>query len=148
MATTMVEPFAPWLRELSQVLHEGTAGAFVPPADLLIDDTEATVYVDVPGLRPQDIDIELENDLLTIRGERPFPYPREAGNDPVRRIERAFGKFERTIRVPRGLDPKAIDASLSEGVLTLHIPRPEQPRPRRIEIKATNGKAEEAAVGG
>ncbi len=149
MATTMVEPFAPWLRELSQVLHnQGTAGAFVPPADLLIDNNEVTVYMDVPGLRSENIDIELENDVLTIRGERPFPYAREDGSDLVRRIERGFGKFERSIRVPRGLDPEAIDASLSEGVLTLHIPRPEQPRPRRIEIKATNGRPEETAVGG
>jgi HSP20 family protein len=104
MATTMVEPFAPWLRELSQVLHNQAVGAFVPPADLLIDDDGVIVYMDVPGLRSENIEIELENDVLTIRGDRPFPYDREESSGPARRIERGFGRFERSIRVPRGLD--------------------------------------------
>jgi HSP20 family protein len=148
MATTMVEPFTPWLRELSQVLHnQGAVGAFVPPADLLIDDEGVTVYMDVPGLRSENIEIELENDVLTISGERPFPYAREDGSGPARRIERGFGKFQRSVRVPGGLDPEAIEASLSEGVLTLHIPKPETLRPRRIEIKAdANGARQEAGA--
>ena len=58
-----------------------------------------TVYMDVPALRAENLDIELENDVLTIRGERPFPYAREDGKGPVRRIERGFGRFERTLRV-------------------------------------------------
>jgi len=141
MATTMVEPFAPWLRGLGQVLHnQGTVSAFVPPADLLIDDDGVTVTVDVPGLRSEDLDIELENDLLTIRGQRPFPYPQEDGGGPVRSIERGFGRFERSIRVPRGLDPDKIDASLADGVLKVRMPKPETTKPRRISISAeSNG---------
>jgi HSP20 family protein len=141
MATTMVEPFAPWLREFNQILHnQGTVGAFIPAADLLIDDDGVTVYMDVPGLRAENLEIELENDTLTIRGERPFPYSHEDGGGPVRRIERGFGRFERTLRVPAGLDPESVQADLHDGVLTLRIPKPETLRPRRIEIKAeTNG---------
>jgi HSP20 family protein len=141
MATTMVEPFAPWLREFNQILHnQGTVSAFIPPADLLIDDDGVTVYMDVPGLRAENLEIELENDTLTIRGERPFPYPHEDGGGPVRRIERGFGRFERTLRVPAGLNPESVQADLHDGVLTLRIPKPETLRPRRIEIKAqTNG---------
>ena len=76
MATTLVEPVAPWLRDLGQVLHnQATANAFIPPADLLVDDDGVTVYMDVPGLRTENLEIELENDVLTVRGERPFPYP-------------------------------------------------------------------------
>lgn len=148
MATTLVEPFTPWLRELGQVLHDqGTVGAFIPPADLLVDDDGVTVYMDVPGLRADNLEIELENDLLTIRGDRPFPYARESGRGPVRRIERGFGRFERTLRVPRGLDPEAIDAALSDGVLTLRIPKPETMRPRRVEIKAqANGSRQEVSA--
>jgi HSP20 family protein len=140
MATTMVEPFVPWLRDFNQILHNNQAGnvsAFIPPADLLVDDDGVTVYMDVPGLRAEDLDVELENDVLTIRGERPFPYAREDGKGPVRRIERGFGRFERTLRVPPGLDPATIEASLADGVLTLRIPKPETQRPRRIEIHAT-----------
>lgn len=141
MATTMVEPFAPWLRDFNQILHnQGTVSAFIPPADLLIDDDGVTVYMDVPGLRAENLEIELENDTLTIRGERPFPYSREDGGGPVRRIERGFGRFERTLRVPAGLNPESVQADLHDGVLTLRIPKPETLRPRRIEIKAeTNG---------
>jgi HSP20 family protein len=148
MATTMVEPFTPWLRELGQVLHnQGTVGAFVPPADLLIDDDGVTVYMDVPGLHSDDLQIELENDVLTVSGERPFPYSREDGGGPARRVERGFGKFQRSIRVPGGLNPEAIEASLSDGVLTLRIPKPETMRPRRIEIKGeSNGSQQQVAA--
>ncbi len=137
MATMLVEPFAPWLRELSQALQTpGVTGAFVPPADLLVGEDGVTVYMDVPGLRSEDLDIELENDVLTIRGERPYSYSRENGAEQAQRIERGFGRFERSLRVPGGLDPDAIEASLSDGVLTLRIPKPQTPRAKRIEIKA------------
>ena len=67
MATTLVEPLTPWLRELGQVLHDqGTVGAFVPPADLLVDDDGVTVYMDVPGLKSENLQIELENDLPVV----------------------------------------------------------------------------------
>jgi HSP20 family protein len=146
MATTLVEPFAPWLRDLSQVLHnQGTVGAFIPPADLLVDDDGVTVYMDVPGLRAGNLEIELENDTLTVRGDRPFPYSREDRSVPAHSIERAFGRFERSLRVPGGLDPEAVQASLSDGVLTLWTPKPETQRPRRIEIKAdANGQGAKA----
>jgi HSP20 family protein len=150
MATTMVEPYAPWLRELSQVLHtQGTPAGFIPPADLLIDEEGVTVYIDVPGLHTENLEIELENDTLTVRGERPFPYSREEGGGPARRIERRFGRFERSLRVPTGLDPDAIDASLTEGVLKLRIPKPITQRPRRIEIKANGSEVpdESSAAG-
>lgn len=146
MATTMVDPLAPWLRGLGQVLHnQGASGPFIPPADLLIDDEGVDVYIDVPGLKRENLDIELENDTLTVRGDRPFPYPHENGGGPVRSIERGFGRFERSMRVPRGLDPEAIEATLQDGVLRLHLPKPETMRPRRIEIKADENGARETA---
>lgn len=148
MATTLVEPFTPWMRELGQVLHnQSTVGAFVPPADLLIDDDGVTVYMDVPGLRAENIQIELENDVLTVSGERPFPYATEDGTGPARRLERGFGSFRRSLRVPPGLNPDAIEASLSDGVLMLRIPKPESLRPRRIEIRAdADGAGQEAGT--
>ncbi|HWE11297.1 MAG TPA: Hsp20/alpha crystallin family protein [Solirubrobacteraceae bacterium] len=147
MTTTMVEPSVPWLRDFNQILHnQGHVPAFMPPADLLIDDDGVTVYVDVPGLHAENVEIELEHDVLTIRGERPFPYAREDGKGPVRRIERGFGRFERTLRVPPGLDPAAVEASLADGVLTLKVPRPETLRPRRIEIRAADDGAQQEGM--
>jgi HSP20 family molecular chaperone IbpA len=78
VATTVVEPFAPGLRDLSQVLrNQGAVGAFIPPADLLVDDDGVTVYVDVPGLRSENLEVELEYDTLTVRIPKPeTPRPR------------------------------------------------------------------------
>jgi HSP20 family protein len=116
-----------------------------PPADLLIDDDGVTVYMDVPGLRAENIQIELENDVLTVSGERPFPYPRENGAGPARRVERGFGRFQRSLRVPPGLNPDAIEASISDGVLKLRMPKPESLRPRRIEVRADGDRAGQEA---
>ena len=133
--TALTEPFPPWLRDLNRLFNsEATPSAFVPSADVLVDDDGVTVYMDVPGVRSDQLEIELENDTLTIRGERPFPY----GDDGARaagRIERGFGRFERSLRVPGGLDPDAIEASLTDGVLHMRIPKPESLKPRKIEIK-------------
>src|ERR1700729_1285675 len=148
MATTVVDPFAPWLRGLGQVMHnQGNAGAFIPPADLLIDDDGVSVFMDVPGLHSDNLENGRKNATRAARGPRPFPYPYEKGGGPVRSIERGFGRFERSVRVPRGLDPDAIEASLSDGVLTLRVPKPETMRPRRIEIKGSaNGAREHAGA--
>jgi HSP20 family protein len=78
--------------------------------------------------------------VLTVRGARPFRYGPDKGDKTSwRRIERPFGRFERSLRVPPGLDPNAIAATLSDGVLTLRIPQPEELKPRRIEIAEATG---------
>lgn len=133
--TALVEPFTPWLRDSNRFVDSETqVTRFVPPADVLVTDDGATVHMDVPGIERDALEIELENDMLTVRGERPYPYGDNAG--AVRRVERGFGRFERTLRVSRDLDPNAIEASMSNGVLTLRLPKPESLKPRRIEIRA------------
>jgi HSP20 family protein len=136
------EPVAPWLRDLNRLMTDG--GAFVPPADLVVTDDGVEVYMDVPGLRAGDIEIDLQNDVLTVSGERPWPYRDDDG--ARRRVERGFGRFERSLRVPHGLNPDQIHASLSDGVLELRIPKPESLKPRRIEIEAS-AAGEPQAVG-
>jgi HSP20 family protein len=134
--TTTMEPLAPWLRDLNRLFTaEGGVASFVPPADVIATDEGVMVYMDLPGVSGEQVDIELENDMLTIRGERPFPYGQDGGRG-TRRIERGFGQFERTLRVPRGLDPDAVTASLKDGVLTLQIPKPESLKPRKIQVQA------------
>jgi HSP20 family protein len=126
-----------FLRELSQLMGGQRVGQFNTPADVLVDQDGVTVYMDVPGMSPDTLAIELENDMLSIRGERPFPYG-DRGDAVIRRIERGFGRFERSLRVPPGLEPDAIQARLSDGVLELRIPRPESMKPHRIPIQAGN----------
>jgi HSP20 family protein len=136
MAILMEPVVAPWLRDLNRLFtSEPGPSAFVPPADVLVDQEAVTVYRDVPGMRAGDLEIELEQDTLTVRGERKYPYD-DAAQGVVRRIERAFGRFERSLRVPAGLDPGQVQASLADGVLKLTVPRPQPPQPKRIEIEA------------
>jgi HSP20 family protein len=104
---------------------------FVPAADLL-DKDEVTVVMDVPGFKADDLEIELTDDVLTIRGERTWPYGKN--HQGWFRFERGYGKFQRSIQVPKGLDPEKINASIADGVLTLRIPQPEALKPRKIEI--------------
>lgn len=136
--TLLFDQFAP-LFELSRQFAGDGVRSYLPAADVVVTDDDVTVVMDVPGLKPDDVTIELRDDVLTVRGERPVPYQTQSsdnGHHPKvwQRIERGFGKFERVLRLPAGLDPDTIGASMSDGVLTLHIPKPEARKPRRIEI--------------
>jgi HSP20 family protein len=139
--TLLFEPFAPLFgpsRDMDRLFApSGTVTrSFLPAADVVVTDDDVTVTMDVPGLKADDISIELEGDALTVRGERTFPHT--TGKDDEgrawQRLERGYGKFERVLRVPKGLDPDAITASMVDGVLTVRIPMPEARKPRRIEI--------------
>ena len=142
---TMMEPVAPWLRELNR-LFTTQAGPtpFVPPADVIVTDEGVTVAMDVPGLRAENLEIELENDTLSVRGDRPYPYGDDGEQQRVwRRIERSFGRFERSLRVPAGLSPDEVQASLTDGVLTISVPRPQPPQPKRIQIEAGGAQGQQ-----
>jgi HSP20 family protein len=140
----VMEPVTPWLRDFNQLLTTAPgARPFVPPADVLVSQENVTVYMDVPGLRPDELEIELEQDQLTVRGERRNPYE-EADQRVARRMERAFGRFERSLRVPAGLDPATVQAALAAGVLTLNVPRPQPPQPKRIQIGAGEQRAQQS----
>ena len=135
--TMLMERFAP-LFELQRDFNRFMGAAYVPAADVLVNDEEVLVHIDVPGLSAEDVEVELQNDVLTVRGERTYPYATEGdganGGYAWQLVERGFGRFERVLRVPTGLDPDAVEASLEDGVLTLRIPKPETLEPRRIKI--------------
>ncbi|HLH67283.1 MAG TPA: HSP20 family small heat-shock protein [Solirubrobacteraceae bacterium] len=120
----------------------GVGRAFVPAADLVVNDDEVTVFMDVPGLKSENLEIEVTGDVLTVRGERSYPYGDQQGDRSWYRLERGFGKFQRLLQVPKGIDASSIRAELVDGVLTLHIPQPEARKPRRIEISAGAGRPE------
>jgi HSP20 family protein len=136
MAILMEPAGTAWLRDLNRLFGNETGrNAFVPPADVIVRNEEVTIYMDVPGMRAENLEVELEQDTLSVRGERSYPY----GDDEdgvLRRIERGFGRFERSLRTPPGLDPDQVQAALADGVLTVTIPRPQPPQPRRVQITA------------
>jgi HSP20 family protein len=142
--TTIMEVSPPWLRDVNRFFGaEATATSFFPPADVLIDEEGVQVYMDVPGVTREQLEVNLENEVLTVRGERPFPYTQDGqSHSGARRIERRFGSFERSLRVPVGMDPDSIEASLGDGVLSLRIPKPNSMQPRKIEIRADGRQPE------
>ena len=107
--------------------------SFLPPADITVSDTDLVLTMDLPGLTAEDLDIQVLDGQLILRGERKRPEP--SGGSRFTHSERLFGAFERRVRLPGGVDPEAITASMDSGVLSLIVPKPEKLKPRAIEIQ-------------
>jgi HSP20 family protein len=115
---------------------------WVPQMDLVEAEDHFVLKADLPGLGESDVSIEVQDGTLTISGERKAEH--EARERGWYRIERSFGSFSRSLTLPEGIDPDGIAASFDRGVLEVRIPKPEERKPRRVEIKAgsnTNGGA-------
>jgi HSP20 family protein len=116
----------------------GTMRRWMPPMDLVETEDHFVLRADLPGLSEDDVRIELEDATLTISGERKAEH--ESKSEGFYRVERAFGAFSRTLTLPQGIDPEAVAASFDRGVLEVRIPKPEQRKPRRIEIGGSDTK--------
>ena len=107
---------------------------WVPQMDLVEAEDHFLLKADLPGLDDGDVSIEVQDGTLTISGERKAEHEsRERG---WYRIERSFGSFSRSLTLPDRVDPDGISASFDRGVLEVRIPKPEEHKPRRVEIKA------------
>ncbi|HEX3510373.1 MAG TPA: Hsp20/alpha crystallin family protein [Solirubrobacteraceae bacterium] len=109
------------------------ARRWVPAMDLVEDGEEYVLRADLPGLTAEDVKLEVENDRLTLSGER-RSESRES-NDGYQRIERRSGSFTRSVALPEGVDPESIEATFENGVLELRIPKPAEQKPQRVEIQ-------------
>ncbi len=105
-----------------------------PAVDVSETDEEYRVSVELPGLGKDDIEVSIERGYLTISGERKEEEREEKEN--FLRLERFYGSFTRTIPLPASVDEKAVEASFKDGLLSLRLPKTEEARGRRIEIKA------------
>jgi HSP20 family protein len=105
---------------------------WMPAMDLLETEHDFVLRADLPGLSENDVNIELEDNVLTLSGERKAEH--EARKDGYYRVERAWGAFSRSLTLPEGVDPNAVQASFDRGVLEIHIPKPEQRKPRKVAI--------------
>jgi HSP20 family protein len=129
-------------------LFEGNGPAtqsWVPTADVWETDNEVVYAFDLPGIPEKDISVELEDGALTITAERAREHTIEEGK--YARFERRFGTFSRSIGLPQGVSEDAVSAEYEHGVLEVHVRKPEQPKPRKIEIglgghRTIEGKAE------
>jgi len=106
---------------------------WMPPMDLVESDEHFILRADLPGLAEGDVNIELEDRVLTVSGER--KAENEVKKDGFYRLERATGAFSRSLTLPEGIDPDGIAATFDKGVLEVRIPKPEETKPRRVAIK-------------
>jgi HSP20 family protein len=112
----------------------GGARRWIPAMDLVETDEHFVLRADLPGLAEGDVNIEVEDNVLTVSGERKAEH--ETTKEGYHRVERAFGSFSRSLTLPEGIDAEAVTASFDRGVLEVHIPKPEERKPRKISIAA------------
>ncbi|HEY3772437.1 MAG TPA: Hsp20/alpha crystallin family protein [Solirubrobacteraceae bacterium] len=113
--------------------RDGTPGRRCVPAMDLIETADRYVLrADLPGSSGQDVSVQLEGNLLTISGKRDAEHEHDAQG--YYRVERAFGSFARSLSVPEGIDPDAVRGHFDRGVLEITIPKPEQKKPRQVQI--------------
>jgi len=105
---------------------------WMPAMDLVETDEHFVLRADLPGLAEGDVSIEVEDNVLTVSGERKAEH--ETTKEGYHRVERAFGSFSRSLTLPDGVDADAVTASFDRGVLEIRIPKPEQRKPRKISI--------------
>ena len=112
---------------------------WAPPVDIYETENELVVKADLPDLQEKDIDVRVENNTLTIRGERKFS--KDVNEDNYLRIERAYGSFTRSFSLPNTVSSESIRAEYRNGVLTLNMAKREESKPKQIKISVSaNGK--------
>lgn len=110
-----------------------SAQSFSPAVDIVENEKAYLLKAEVPGLAPENIDVQVENDVLTVRGERKYENEEERGG--YRRVERSYGSFARSFMLPKGTKPEAIEAEVEHGVLTVTIPKVAAATARKVEVK-------------
>ena len=112
--------------------EESNLSAWTPAVDIYETEHELVVKADLPDVDPQDLDIGVENNILTIRGERKFEN--EVNEENYLRVERSYGSFSRSFSLANSVKSDAIKADYQNGVLTLSIPKREEAKPKQIKV--------------
>ena len=116
---------------------------YLPAVDVSEDDGSYLVNADLPGLKPEDVNVTVENNVLTVSGERSFENRSERHG--YHRIERRYGSFKRSFALPEGVDVDSIEALVEHGTLTVKIPKPQVAQTKKIQVAA--GSLKEKAKG-
>ena len=120
-------------RLFGRTLPEGLRDAWVPAVDIQETEKAFVFTAELPGLEKEDVEITLEDNLLTVSGERSLEEKDEG--DTYHRIERSYGKFSRSFSLPSQVDNSQVVAGFADGLLKIEVPKSEQAQPRKIEIK-------------
>lgn len=112
-------------------------GAWNPSVDIFENKDQIVLEAELPGMNPEDVNISIENNVLTIHGERKFE--KKDDKDNFHRVERSYGSFTRSFTLPPTVSSEGVDAVFENGILRLALAKREEAKPRRIEIKAGAG---------
>jgi HSP20 family protein len=128
--------------------QELTAGNFVPPVDIYEDEQGISVKAELPGVDPKDVDVRVENNTLTIKGERKFE--KEEKEENFHRIERRYGSFVRSFTLPNTVDTDTVKADFDNGVLSIRLSKRAEAKPKQIKVnigqKTLEGKSTSKAA--
>ena len=119
-----------------------TASTFAPAVDVYEDEHTVSLKIDVPGIDEKDIDVRLENNTLTVHGERKIE--KEEKEENFRRVERQYGSFTRTFTLPTTVDSENVSATYDKGVLKIALPKKAEAKPKQIKVGVSGQKTVEA----
>jgi HSP20 family protein len=117
-----------------------TASSFAPAVDVYEDEHKVTLKIDVPGIDEKDIDIRLENNTLTVHGERKIETEEKEEN--YRRVERQYGSFTRNFTLPTTVDSENVSATYDKGVLKIALPKKAEAKPKQIKVSVGSEKTD------
>jgi HSP20 family protein len=123
-----------------------TTTSFAPPVDIYEDEHTITLKLEVPGIDEKDIDVRIENNTLTVHGERKIE--KEEKEENFRRIERQYGSFTRSFTLPSSVDTGQVNAHYDKGLLKISLAKKAEAKPKQIKIDVGNEKTLEAKVHG
>jgi HSP20 family protein len=112
-------------------------GSFIPPVDVYEDAHQLALKLEVPGIKQQDLDVQVENQTLTVKGERKFEKDEKEEN--FHRIERRYGSFTRSFTLPPTVDSSAVKATYEQGVLTISLAKKEAAKPKQVKVEIGSG---------
>ena len=148
MAITRWDPFREVvalqnrMNSLFRDLNEGesplTTASFVPAVDIYEDDKKVVLKLEVPGIEEKDLDVRVENNTLTVKGERKFE--KEEKEENFHRIERRYGSFYRAFTLPSTVDTDGVQASYNAGVLKLELKKKAEAQPKQIKVNVEKGQ--------
>lgn len=121
-------------------------GRWMPAADVREDDKAIDIDIELAGINPDDVDISVENGILTVSGEKRTER-KEGEEGRYHSVERRYGSFVRSFQLPQGVDESKITANFDSGLLTIDIPKTALPQPRRIQIGAPGSQEVQGKVG-
>ena len=114
-----------------------TTSSFAPAVDVYEDEHKVSLKIEVPGIDEKDIDVRVENNTLTVHGERKIE--KEEKEENYRRVERQYGSFTRTFSLPTTVDAEKVQASYDKGILKISLPKKAEAKPKQIKISVGTG---------